>query len=125
MTQEMIKAIHELGNLIKSDGASERLNHAVEDYERCEELMNLIAEYNTQQELMASSVDADASVREKINDRIDELYSKVTSHPVYLEYGRAKSEFDALYGEVIEELQFAVTGQRPCSHDCSSCGGCH
>ncbi|MCI9449778.1 MAG: YlbF family regulator [Clostridiales bacterium] len=125
MTQEMIKAIHELGNLIKSDGASERLNHAVEDYERCEELMNLIAEYNTQQELMASSVDADASVREKINDRIDELYNKVTSHPVYLEYGRAKSEFDALYGEVIEELQFAVTGQRPCSHDCSSCGGCH
>lgn len=125
MTQEMIKAVHELGNLIKADGASERLNHAVEDYERCEELMNLIAEYNTQQELMASSVDADASVREKINDRIDELYNKATSHPVYLEYGRAKSEFDALYGEVIEELQFAVTGQRPCSHDCSSCGGCH
>ena len=67
----------------------------------------------------------DESVREKITSRIDELYEKVTTHPVYTAYMTAKQEFDALYTEVMGEIEFGITGERPCTHDCSTCGGCH
>ena len=62
-------------------------------------------------------------MRDSIQDRIDQLYDKITGHPVYTAYVEAKEAFDALTNEVYAELQFVITGQRPCNHDCSSCGG--
>ncbi len=120
-----MKAAHLLGDLLKNTDEMTALNHAVEDYERDEELNGLIGEFNAQQELMLTSSDADEELKGKLSDRLDELYNKITSHPVYLAYMNAKNEFDRVYSEAVEEIQFAITGERPCSHDCSSCGGCH
>ena len=125
LTNEMKIAAGALGALVKDDERTKKLDAAMEDYERCEELNALIAEYNTQQSLMASAADADESTRAAISARIDELYDKATNHPVYVAYTEAKQSFDALMNEIYGELQFAITGSRPCSHDCSSCGGCH
>lgn len=125
MTEAMTNAAHALGELIKNDSAAIKLNAALEDYERSEELMGLIGEYNVQQELLMSATDADEKVRDSITDRANELYEKITHHAVYTAYTEAKAEFDALYSEVMGELEFAITGKRPCTHDCSSCGGCH
>jgi len=124
MTEAIMKAAHALGDLIKNDPACTKLNCALEDYQRSEELMGLIGEYNVQQELLMSSAE-DESVREKITSRIDELYEKITTHEVYTAYMTAKQEFDALYTEVMGEIEFGITGERPCTHDCSTCGGCH
>ena len=124
MNDSIMKAAHILGDLIKNDPACTKLNCTLEDYQRSEELMGLIGEYNVQQELFMSSAE-DESVREKITSRIDELYEKITTHPVYTAYMTAKQEFDHLYTEVMGEIEFAITGERPCAHDCSSCGGCH
>ena len=33
----------------------------------------------------------------------------------------AKQNFDELTNEIFAELQFVITGSRPCSHNCSSC----
>ena len=125
MNDSIIKAAHVLGDLIKNDPACAKLNAALEDYQRSEELADLINEYNVQQELLMSSADVDESVREKITARTDELYEKITAHPVYTAYMTAKHDFDRLYNEVMGEIEFAVTGERPCTHDCSTCGGCH
>ena len=118
-----MKAAHALGDLIKNDPACTKLNSALEDYQRSEELMGLIGEYNVQQELLMTA--SEDSVREKITARAEELYNTITAHPVYVAYMKAKHEFDVLYNEVRGEVQFGITGERPCSHDCSSCGGCH
>ena len=123
-----MQAAHQLGDLIKNDPVTKKLDAAMEDYERSEELMALIGEYNAHQQLMMTSAEAaseDESVREKLADRMNELYENVINHPVYKAYGEAKNEFDALYAEVMGEIQFGITGERPCAHDCSSCGGCH
>lgn len=125
MNDSIIKAAHVLGDLIKNDPACAKLNEALEDYQRSEELADLINEYNVQQELLMSAADVDGSAREKITARTDELYEKITAHPVYAAYMTAKHDFDHLYNEVMGEIEFAVTGERPCTHDCSSCGGCH
>ena len=128
MTEEIMKAAHQLGDLIKNDPVTRALDAAMEDYERSEELMGLIGEYNAHQEVMMSSAEAasqDESVREKLTTRMNELYTAVVEHPVYKAYTEAKEAFDALYGEVMGEVQFGITGERPCTHDCGTCGGCH
>ncbi len=128
MTEEIMKAAHILGDLIKNDPVTKALDAAMEDYERSEELMALIGEYNAHQELMMTSAEAasqDDDVREKLSARMTELYNNVVEHPVYKAYMDAKDAFDALYAEVVGEIQFGITGERPCAHDCSSCGGCH
>ena len=53
-------------------------------------------------------------------------YDQITTHPAYMAYVDAKDAFDALTNAIMGELQFAITGQRPCAHDCSSCASkCH
>lgn len=127
LTPEMKNVIAALGALIKADSRCADIEKAIEEYERSEELNGLIAEYNTQQNLLADifskSETPDDELKDSIQDRIDKLYDEITEHPVYTAYLEAKNAFDELTNEVYGELQFVITGKRPCSHDCSSCGG--
>lgn len=125
LNEEIKKAAVALGELIKNDEISVTLDHAMEDYERSEELMALISEYNAEQQVLADISEPDTDVSKKVSERIDALYHEITEHPVYAAYIEAKSEFDELYREVMAEVEFGVTGEHPCTHDCSSCGGCH
>ncbi len=131
LTPAMKEAIAALGTLIKEDPRHAAIQETIAEYERCEELNGLIAEYNTQQNLLSdmfakthgeAATEADEDMRDTIQGRIDQLYDQITSHPVYTAYVEAKEAFDGLTNEVYEELQFVITGQRPCHHDCSSCG---
>ena len=125
LTPEMKAIIAQLGELIKADARHLAIRAAIDEYERSEELNNLIAEYNMQQNALADVYgkdgEADEALRNAVQLRIDALYDQITEHPVYVAYVDAKQAFDALTNEVYGELQFVITGQRPCSHDCSSC----
>lgn len=125
LTPEMKAVIAQLGELIKADPRHLAIREAIDEYERSEELNNLIAEYNMQQNALADVYgkdgEADEALRNAVQLRIDALYDQITEHPVYVAYVDAKQAFDALTNEVYGELQFVITGQRPCSHDCSSC----
>lgn len=130
LTPEMKAVIAQLGELIKADPRHLAIRETIDEYERSEELNNLIAEYNMQQNALADAYgkdgEADEALRTAVQLRIDTLYDQITSHPVYVAYVDAKQAFDQLTNEVYAELQYVITGQRPCSHDCSSCGGgCH
>lgn len=127
LTLEMKELIAKLGELVKADPRCRAIEESIEDYERSEELNALISEYNTQQNVLADAYtkgeEITAEIREAVQARIDALYEQITNHEVYTAYVNAKSAFDALTTEIYGELQFVITGQRPCSHDCSSCGG--
>lgn len=135
LTPEMKEAIAKLGELVKADERCTRIQSTISDYEHSEELTALIGEYNTQQNLLADAYNkpegdqtASEEFKSAVQARIDVLYDQITTHPVYTAYVAAKNEFDALTQEIYAELQFVITGERPCSHDCSSCGGscgCH
>lgn len=135
LTPEMKEVIAKLGELVKADERCTRIQSTISDYEHSEELTALIGEYNTQQNLLADAYnkpEGDRTTSEEfksaVQARIDALYDQITTHPVYTAYVAAKNEFDALTQEIYAELQFVITGERPCSHDCSSCGGscgCH
>ena len=135
LTPEMKEVIAKLGELVKADERCTRIQSTISDYEHSEELTALIGEYNTQQNLLADAYNkpegdqtASEEFKSAVQARIYALYDQITTHPVYTAYVAAKNEFDALTPEIYAELQFVITGERPCSHDCSSCGGscgCH
>ena len=125
LTKEMLELIAQLGALVKTDARCAAIEHTIEDYEHSEELNALIGEYNAQQNLLADAYakgdELTDEVRTAIQNRIDALYEQIVNHPVYVAYVEAKNAFDALTTEIFGELQFVITGQRPCSHNCASC----
>ena len=46
--------------------------------------------------------------------------------PLVREYVDAKAKFDPVVNQVNSIINFYITGQTgDCTHDCSTCGGCH
>ena len=130
LTKEMIEVVAQLGELVKADARCADIQKTIDAYEHSEELNSLIAEYNTQQDILADNYakenGADAEFQKNVQGRINQLYDQIVNHPVYKAYTDAKQAFDSLINEIYGELQFAITGQRPCAHDCSSChSDCH
>lgn len=129
ISESMKNAAHALGELIKADARTVALKAAADKYNASGELNRLITEYNVQQTALSNEYakdERDEAVIKNIETRLNELYDEVTANAEYTDYINAKDEYDALYNEILAELEFAVTGNRPCAHDCSSCGGgCH
>ena len=123
MNEEIRAEIEKLGELIKKDARYSNLTAALDEYERNEELISLIDDYNREQDVIITKV-SDKEAVAAVQAHIDELYDRITSHPAYLAYFNAKEEFDRFTGDIFRMIQYAVTGQSPCTHDCSSCGGC-
>lgn len=128
ISEEIRNAAQELGKLLRSDPRYTALAEAEEKYNTDEKMTRLIAEYNVQQSALAAQY-AESEKNEEmikiIEKRISEIYDEVTKNDMYEEYLRAKDDFDELYNEVSGILQTAITGRTACTHDCSSCGGCH
>ena len=58
-----------------------------------------------------------------IQARIESLYHTIVENPILIAYNSATEAVNALMNEVNSEITFQITGERPCAHDCSSCGG--
>lgn len=118
----------ELGQAIKADERMVRMDKAKEAYESDAEISRLLAEYGVQNQALTQMgdgehIDTDALAR--IQDRIDELYAQITSNPLFVELDKAQHDMDELMATVNNTIMYNITGQTQCTHDCSSCGGCH
>lgn len=115
----------QLGQAIKADERIVKMNEAREEYEKDENLQKLMFEYNMQQVALAEEYkkeDIDKAVIEAIEGRLDAIVGEVTSNEVFVKLNEAQEAVNALMQEVNSEIEFNITGQRPCTHDCSSCG---
>ena len=61
----------------------------------------------------------------RIQDRIDEIYAEITTDPIFKELDEAQAAVNELMQNVNNTIMYHATGSTPCSHDCSSCSGCH
>ena len=118
----------ELGKAIKEDDRMIRMEKAKEAYESSEKIGNLMMEYGIQQQALTAmgdgeEIDTDALTR--IQDRIDEIYAEITLDPVFKELEEAQNAVNELMETVNNTIMFNATGKTPCTHDCSSCSGCH
>ncbi len=127
--ESIIKLAANLGDAIRADERMVRMEKAKAAYESSSEIFSLLTEYRVQKEALTNMgdgehIDTDAVTR--IQDRIDELYDEITSNPLFIELDNAQTEVNELMASVNNTIMYHATGEVPgCTHDCSSCGGCH
>ena len=96
-------------------------------YDTSEELQGKIAEYGAQRMLLGEENAKDLAMQdkdliEKLEARISALYDEITSSEIYLALGSAQNAVNMLMQSVNSDINFYAFGERPCTHDCSSCG---
>ena len=122
---EIMELAANLGQAIKADSRVAKMNEAKEAYEKDEKIQALMLEYNAQQIALAEEYKkdpVDEKIIDAIGNRLDEIVAEVTAMPVFTQINEAQEAVNALMNEVNAEIEFNITGQRPCTHDCSSCG---
>ena len=129
MKERIIALANMLGMEIAKSDEIKTLEAAKEKYQTDEELQSLIGEYETERMLLAeefSKPDADSDVAASLRKRIEELTSAITKNPNYIVFSEAQRAMNALMADVNAEIKFCITGERDdCTHDCSTCKGCH
>ncbi len=123
---EIMELAAQLGQAIKADARIEALNKAREAYENDTKLQGAVLEYNTQQTALTEEYkksEPDDMIVKAIEARINTLYHEIIEAPSYIAYNQAQEEVNAFMNEVNAEITYQITGERPCTHDCSTCGG--
>ena len=118
----------ELGKAIKEDERMIRMEKAKAAYESDGTILQLLAEYGVQQQALTQMGDGDeidTDVVTRIQDRIDEIYELITKNPLFIELDEAQAAVNELMATVNNTIMFNSTGASNCTHDCSTCGGCH
>lgn len=99
---------------------------AKEAYESSKDFQDKLSEYSAQRMLLGEErmkpIDAqDGELIAKIETRVETLYEEITHAEVYLALQTAQNAVNLLMQEVNSEINFYAFGERPCTHDCSSC----
>lgn len=118
-----------LGEAIAKSEEVVAFNAAKTAYETNEALGNAMREYNAQRMILGQEYTKDASAQDEtlintLRARIDELYEIITTSAEYVAFGEAQERINALMQSVNSDINFYAFGERPCTHDCSSCSGC-
>ncbi len=129
---KIIELAHLLGLEIAKSDEIKNLEAAKNEFQADAALQNKMSEYETErmllgQEFAKDSSEADQRAIADLRARIEELSSEIGSDPKYIAFAEAQRAMNALMADVNEEIKFCITGERPteCTHDCSTCKGCH
>ena len=128
---KIIELAHALGEEIAKSEEIATLKKTKDAFDRDAGLQAKMSEYEAEKKLLEEfSKDADEADEKAIADlraRIQELTGEISQDAVYLAFANAQKAVNAVMDEVNAEIKFCITGERPakCTHDCSTCGGCH
>ena len=128
---EIFELAVELGNKLKEDERLKALERARLDYETSAELQSLMSEYEVQQQTLQAEVgkadEKDMLFVESVQNRINELYKAIMTHPVFVALNEAQAAVNDLMNAVNSTITMQITGEEPsgCTHNCATCGGCH
>lgn len=115
----------QLGQVIKEDERIAKMNEAKEAYENDDKIQGLMMEYTAQQNALAEAYKLDPidnNVVAAIEGRLQAIVAEVTTSETFINLNKAQEEVGKLMEEVNGEIEYQITGHRPCTHDCSSCG---
>ena len=124
---EILDKTRELGMLIQASEQMKNAKNAEILQANDDKAQELMKEYNLKRlnlarDMQSGKISREDAVKQN-NEAFDEIVEKSDSIKKYIE---AKKEFDTLVNQVNQILNFYITGQDPnCTHDCSTCGGCH
>ena len=125
MDNRIAELAAELGKAIKEDERVKALNEAKKVYDEDKDLMRYVIEYNVQQKAMANEFekgdDRDEVILKQIQNRIDELYDLIVSNEAFVAMNAAQEVVNNFMNEVNGIITLNITGEMPCTHDCSTC----
>lgn len=124
---DILEKTRELGELIQNSEEMKKVKEAESAQSLDEAAQELLKEFNLNRMNLARDMQNGNITREeaieKNNKAFDEVLEKSETIKKFIE---AKNEFDAVINQMNQILNFYITGQDPsCTHDCSTCGGCH
>ncbi len=129
---KIIELAHNLGEEIAKSNEIAELNRTKAAFDKDEELQAKMREYEAERTLLGQEFskptnEVDEIAVANLRARIDELGREISASALYLEFYQAQQNMNKLMDEVNAEIKFCITGERPakCTHDCSTCGGCH
>ncbi len=129
---KIIELAHALGEEIAKSEEIANLEKTKAAFSEDAELQDKMNEYEADrmllgQEFSKNSDDIDERAVADLRARIEELSSEISKHPLYIAFSEAQNAMNSLMADVNAEIKFCITGERPaeCTHDCSTCSGCH
>ncbi len=127
---EIFEIAEMLGKTLKEDERLKRLEAAKEAYEKDPVLGGKLIEYEVQQKALENEMvkpEREMQLIDMIQKRIDTLYKEITENEVFVELNAAQLVVNELMNAVNSTIMYNITGELPsnCTHDCSTCGGCH
>ena len=77
--------------------------------------------------IRGDEADRDEAAVEAISARVEELYSQLIEVPAYKAFEAAQNEVTELMARVNDTINAQLMDGQPenCTHNCSTCGGCH
>lgn len=129
---KIIELAHKLGEEIAKSEEIANLEAAKAEFQSDAALQSKMSEYETDrlllgQEFAKETEEADQKAIADLKARIEELTREISADPKYIAFAEAQNRMNALMADVNAEIKFCITGERPaeCTHDCSTCKGCH
>ena len=128
---KVIELAHALGMEIAKSDEIANLEAAKNAFEADAELQSLMSEYETERKLLGEEFskptdEADEKAIADLRARIEELTAIISKNPIYITFANAQQAMNKLMADVNAEIKFCITGERDnCTHDCSTCSGCH
>ena len=128
----IMELAHALGEEIAKSDEIKNLEASKGVFQSDDELQNKMNEYEADRMLLGQEFSKEAGEIDQkavadLRARIEELTKEISSDPKYIAFSEAQKAMNALMAEVNAEIKFCITGERPaeCTHDCSTCSGCH
>ena len=129
---KIIELAHALGEEIAKSDEIKNLEVAKAEFQTDAALRAKMSEYETErillgQEFSKNPAEADERAIADLKARIEELSGEISKNETYIKFAKAQADMNALMADVNAEIKFCITGERPsdCTHDCSTCKGCH
>lgn len=123
----IIEKARELGEMIQASEQMKKVKETEAIQAEDENAKTLMIEFNMQRMNLVRDMQSGKIKQEEAVQKNNEAFEKmVEKSQVIKDYIDAKKDLDALVNEVNNILTFYITGQDPnCTHNCSTCGGCH
>jgi cell fate (sporulation/competence/biofilm development) regulator YlbF (YheA/YmcA/DUF963 family) len=129
---KIIELANALGMEIAKSDEIKNLEATKAAFESDTSLSEKMKEYEAErlllgQEFAKSTEEADERAIANLRARIEELSREISQNPLYIAFSEAQNAMNNLMASVNAEIKFCITGERPveCTHDCSTCSGCH
>ena len=115
-----------LGETLAKESLLINYNAAKKAYQNDRNLQNALFEYQTQQSILAKEIEKspeeqDAGLLQAVRTRMDHLYNQIVTSKEYLAVNELQERVNELMEAVNSEVNFYAFGERPCTHNCSTC----